>query len=71
MLNFLKNKKGQASNAIIDLVIVIILIVAVAIPIVNNTITGANVTGITLTILNNIPVLIAVGGLVAAAALSR
>ena len=46
-----------------------ILIVAVAIPVTQDSITTANLTGITATIVSFIPVFLALGGLALAAAL--
>ena len=68
----LQNKKAQAgniANAVLTVIFATILIVAVAIPITNDVITDANLTGITATIVGFIPVFLALAGLAVAAGL--
>lgn len=66
------SKKGQAggiASAVLTVIFATILLVAVAIPITNDTITDANLSGITLTIVEFIPVFLALAGLSVAAGL--
>lgn len=67
------NKKGQAglSGAFIGIMIAVIIGVGVAIPVVIEILNNSSVTGTTRTILNYIPLLIAVVLLVAVAVLVR
>lgn len=60
------NKKAQAGR-IVGFVIFLILVLGVGIPVSQDVITSANLTGISATIVSFIPVFLAVGGLVAAA----
>lgn len=68
-LEMLKSKKGQAGG-IVGLIVAIILIVAVAIPITTSVISTANLTGVSKTIIDLLPVFLALGGLVLVAGLS-
>lgn len=61
------NKKG---NAVINTVIAIILIVAVAIPVTQDVITSANLSGVAGTIIDLLPVFLALAGLIVVAGLS-
>jgi hypothetical protein len=61
------NKKAQAGR-IVGFVIFLILVLGVGIPVSQSVINTANLTGISGTIVSFIPVFLAVGGLVAAAA---
>lgn len=63
-----KTMKGQ--GGIVGLVVTIILIVAVAIPITNSVIATANLSGVSKTIIDLLPVFLALGGLVVVAGLS-
>lgn len=67
----LKNKKGQGGlvAALIGVLVAIIVGVGVAIPVAQNTITNASLSGTTLTIVNNIPLMIGVVLFVAIASL--
>lgn len=68
----LLTKKGQAASvasAVLTVIFATILLVAVAIPITNDVIADANLSGITLTIVNFIPVFLALAGLAVAAGL--
>lgn len=67
------NKKGQSglSGAFISIMIAVIIGVGIAIPIVIDTITNSSVTGMTKTILDYLPLLMAVVLLVAVAVLVR
>jgi len=68
----MKNKKGAASiGAILAVVIGIILIVGVSIPVTNEVITNASLTGLTGTIVGFIPVFLGIAGLVLAAFMVR
>jgi hypothetical protein len=61
------NKKAQAGR-IVGFVIYLILVLGVGIPVSQQVISTANLTGISSTIVSFIPVFLAIGGLVAAAA---
>lgn len=62
---FGKSKKGAVSvKSILAVIIGIILLIGVAIPITQQTITSANLTGLTATVVAFIPVFIAIAGLV-------
>lgn len=63
------NKKGQLGGRILVVIFGIILIVAVAIPITDDVITGANLTGTTATVVGFIPLFLGLAGLALAAAL--
>jgi len=68
----MKHKKGAASIAgILAVVIGIILIVGVAIPVTQEVITNASLTGLTATIVGFIPVFLGIAGLVLAAFMVR
>jgi len=60
------NSKGQMMSRIIAVVIGVVMLVAVAIPIVTETNNSANLTGISATVADFIPVFLALGGLVLA-----
>ncbi len=64
----LKSMKGQ--RGIIAVVIGIILLVAVAIPVTTDVISSANLTGTASTIIDLLPVFLALAGLVLVAGLS-
>ena len=60
-----KGKRGAMTvEAIVALVVAIILLIGVAIPITQDVITDANLTGLTATIVGFIPVFIGIAGLV-------
>jgi len=63
------NKKGQLGGRILVVIFGIILIVAVAIPITDDVITDANLTGTTATVVGFIPLFLGLAGLALAAAL--
>ena len=65
------NKKGQQGlvAAFIGIMVATIIGVGVAIPVIQDTITNASLTGTTLTVVNLLPLLLAVVLLVAIAAL--
>jgi hypothetical protein len=67
--SFMKlGKKGNASvGTVLAVTIGIILVVGVAIPVSQNVIDSANLTGLSATIVGFIPVFLAIGGLVLAA----
>lgn len=67
------HKKAQSglSGAFINLMIAVIIGVGIAIPVVIDTIANASITGMTATILNYVPLLMAVVLLVAVAVLVR
>lgn len=62
--------KIKAQAGIIGLVVSIILIVAVAIPVTQNVIGSANLTGVAGTIINLLPVFLALGGLILVAGMT-
>ena len=63
------NKKGQIGGRILLVIFGIILVVAVAIPITNDVITSANLSGTTATVVGFIPLFLALAGLALAASL--
>jgi hypothetical protein len=64
------NKKGQAGiGVILSVVVGLILLVGVSIPIVNEVIASANLTGLGGTVVAFIPVFLAIAGLVLATAI--
>lgn len=66
-MKMLNTKKGQAGR-VVGFVIFLILVLGVGIPVSQQVINEANLTGISATIVAFIPVFLAVGALVAAAA---
>lgn len=66
-MSMLKSKKG---NAILNAVLAIILLVAVAIPVTQSVITSANLTGTASTIINLLPLFLAIAGLVVVGSLA-
>lgn len=60
---------GGTAGAVIGVVIAIVVIVAVAIPVTDEVITTANLTGTTATIVDLIPLFLGLAGLVVVAAL--
>jgi len=66
---FKLHKKAQ--QGIMGIVIAIILVVAVAIPVTNQVITDANLTGTTSTVVELIPLLLGVAGLATVVAVIR
>ena len=60
------DKKGQMMSRVITVVVGTILVVGVGIPIAQDVINDANLTGIASTIVTFIPVFMAVGGLILA-----
>lgn len=66
----MKFETMKAQGGIVGLIVAIILIVAVAIPITTSVIASANLTGVSKTIIDLLPVFLALGGLVLVAGLS-
>lgn len=66
-MKMLKAKQAQ-SGRIVGFVIFLILILGVGIPVSQDVISDANLTGIAATVVSFVPVMLAVGALVAAAA---
>lgn len=65
----LKGRKGQMGSRVMVVIFGIILLVAVAIPITNDVIKDANLTGTTATVVGFIPLFLGLAGLALAAAL--
>ena len=63
------NKKGQIGGKIMIVIFGTILLVAVAIPITNDVIASANLTGTTATVVGFIPLFLGLAGLALAASL--
>lgn len=63
------NKKGQAGR-IVGFIVYLILVLGVGIPLTNQVIDSSNLSGISATVVSFIPVMLAVGGLVAGVATS-
>ena len=64
-----KSRKAQAGR-VVGFILYLILVLGVGIPLSNDVIASANLTGISATVVGFIPVMLAVGGLVAAVATS-
>ena len=64
-----KSRKAQAGR-VVGFILYLILVLGVGIPLSSEVITSANLTGISATVVGFIPVMLAVGGLVAAVATS-
>lgn len=64
-----KPSKDFTVGSIVAVIIGIIMIVAVAIPVVQDVSTSANLTGTASTVVNLLPLLLAVGGVILVAAL--
>lgn len=62
----LQDKRGQMMSRVITVVVGTILVVGVGIPIAQDVISDANLSGIAATIVTFIPVFMAVGGLILA-----
>lgn len=65
----MKSRKAQAGR-VVGFILYLILVLGVGIPLSSEVITSANLTGISATVVGFIPVMLAVGGLVAAVATS-
>ena len=66
----LTSKRGQFSiGGIVAVVIGIIMIVALAVPVTQDVVASANLTGTTATIANFLPLLLIVGGVILVASL--
>lgn len=66
----LTSKRGQFSiGGIVAVVIGIIMIVALAVPVTQDVVASANLTGTTATIANLLPLLLIVGGVILVASL--
>ncbi len=63
------DKKGQLGGRVLTVIFGIILVVAVAIPITQDVINDANLTGTTATVVGFIPLFLGLAGLALAAAL--
>jgi len=63
------NKKAQAGR-IVSFIVYLILVLGVGIPLSQDVIASANLTGISSTVVSFIPVMLAIGGMVAAVATS-
>jgi hypothetical protein len=63
------NKRGQMGGVVLGVIFGVILLVAVAIPVTEDVITSANLTGITATVVGFIPLFLGLAGLALAAAL--
>ena len=63
----MKTKKAQAGR-VVGFVLYLILVLGVGIPIASSVITEANLTGISALVVGFIPVMLAIGGLVAGVA---
>jgi protein-S-isoprenylcysteine O-methyltransferase Ste14 len=57
-------KRGQMGGAVLVTIIAIILIVGVGIPVAQDVITDANLTGLSATIVAFVPIFMAVGALI-------
>lgn len=57
---FAKDRKGQAINTLIAILIFVVVAVSAVIPTVNTAISDGNFTGTTATVLNQAPLLLAV-----------
>lgn len=64
-------KQGDLTGAVIGLAVAAVVAIGAGIPIVQQTITAANLTGITATVVGFIPVMIAIACLVAAVGVMR
>jgi hypothetical protein len=64
-----KPTKAFSIGSIVAVIVGIIMLVAVAIPVTDDVITSANLTGTTATVVGLIPLLLAVGGIVLVTAL--
>jgi len=62
-LSFFNGKRKGQTSSIMAIVMTIIIIVAVAIPVTQQVIASANLTGITATVVRLIPLLLGVAGL--------
>ncbi len=60
---FKMNRKGQTAN-ILNLIVAIVLIVAAALPVTLDVIANVTTTGTTTTVLNLVPLFLAIGALV-------
>lgn len=57
-------KKGQAGGSVLIVIIAIILIVGVGIPVTQEVVSSANLTGLAATIIAFVPIFMAVGALI-------
>lgn len=64
-----KPTKAFSVGSIVAVIIGIIMLVAVAIPVTQDVVTSANLTGTAATVTNLLPLLLAVGGVILVAAL--
>lgn len=67
----IRSKKGFTVNNIIVVIIAIIMLIAVAIPVTQDVIASANLTGTASVVVELLPLLLAVGGVVVVTALYR
>lgn len=68
-MKMLKSNKGFTVGSIVAVVLGIILLIALAVPVTQNVITDANLSGTAATIANLLPLLIIVGGVILVASL--
>lgn len=59
-----ESKKGEMNSTVLYLIVAIILLIGVGIPVANEVIDTANLSGLTETVVTYIPVFLAVGCLV-------
>jgi competence protein ComGC len=67
----IRAKKGFTVNNIVVVIVAIIMLVAVAIPVTQDVIDSANLTGTAATVTSLLPLLLAVGGVIVVTALYR
>jgi hypothetical protein len=66
----MSNKKGQVARNVVYFIVAFIVLIAVAIPITQQVVATANLTGITATVVTYIPVFLALAGLILAVMVS-
>jgi hypothetical protein len=66
----MNNKKGQVARNVVYFIVAFIVLIAVAIPITQQVVATANLTGITATVVTYIPVFLALAGLILAVMVS-
>jgi len=64
------DKKGQVARNVVYFIVAFIVLIAVAIPITQQVVATANLTGITATVVTYIPVFLALAGLILAVMVS-
>lgn len=68
-MKMLKSNKGFTVGSIVAVVLGIILLIALAVPVTQDVVTDANLSGTAATIANLLPLLIIVGGVILVASL--